>query len=63
MAERPISETIANVAFSEEIEITPEMVSAGVDLLVSYDPSREEEEDFVRRFLRGVLSPNPGITV
>lgn len=43
-------ESIANVDVYE-IEITPEMVERGVDLLVSYDPRFESEEDFTRRFL------------
>ena len=46
---------------TSEIEITPEMIEAGRDLLVSYDPHFESEEDFVRRFLSGFL-PKSGIT-
>lgn len=44
-----------------EIGITPEMIEAGVALLVSYDPHFESEEDFVRRFLAVVLCRNPAL--
>ncbi len=43
------------------IEVTPEMIEAGIDLLVSYDPRFESEEDFVRRFLTDI-SPKAGNT-
>lgn len=46
---------------AHEIEITPEMIEAGVSVLVSYDPRLESEDDFILRFLLSVL-PKSGIT-
>ena len=42
MADRPASET-------DEIEITPEMIEAGIGALVSYDPRFDLEEDAVKK--------------
>lgn len=42
--------------------VTDEMIRCGVEVLVSYDPRFESEEDFVRRFCEGISSPRAGIT-
>jgi hypothetical protein len=45
---------IAN-ADAPEIEITPEVIERGVELLASYDPDHESDEEFVERFLRSFM--------
>lgn len=38
----------------DEIEITPEMVEAGLAELVAFDPEYDEGQDFVRRVFRAM---------
>lgn len=49
----------AGAPAEKEIEITPEMITEGVRLLMNYDPDFSNEEDIVRQIINIVLSANP----
>ena len=44
----------------KEIEITPEMIEAGVLALCSFDPRFEDEEEAVRRIFSEMTKPRNG---
>lgn len=52
---RPKSEIEMDATATQQIEITPAMITAGVELLYQFDPDYSDAEEFVKRFLAVVL--------